>query len=113
MREVTGPAIRVLIMRKSLNRHEINIIVKNMSYQTPKLSEEVAVAEVVIKVREVGKDVDEVLFKAARRVLGTGSTLLGSGLIYNATKEEDQTRAVVKGLLGIASVGVGLYLIFK
>lgn len=74
---------------------------------------EIAIADVNIKVREVGKDVDEVLFKAGKRVLGTGSMLIGGGLIHNATKEEDQTRAVVKGLLGIASVGIGLYLVFK
>jgi len=76
-------------------------------------SSKAAIAEVNIKVREVGEDVDEVLFKASKRVLGAGSMTLGAGVMYNATKDEDQTRAIVKGIIGVGLELIGLYLIFS
>lgn len=91
----------------------MNFIENKMEYQIPGISEEVAVAEVNIKVREVGKDIDEVLFKASKRVFGAGSMTLGTGVIYNAAKEEDQARAIIKGIIGVGLELVGLYLIFS
>ena len=81
--------------------------------QLPKSSEEIVVAEVDIKIRETGKDVDDALFKVAKGVFEVGSILFGGALIYNAFKEKDQTKAIIKGLAGVALGGLGLYSYFS
>ena len=77
------------------------------------LPEEIAVAEVDIKIREVGKDVDDALFQVSKRVFGVSSITLGTGVIYNATKEEDQPTAIIKGIIGVGLELAGLYLLFS
>ena len=84
-----------------------------MLYQLPESSEEIVVAEVDIKIRETGKDVDDVLFKAAKGVFEVASILFSGGLIYNAFKEKDQTKAIIKGVAGVALGGLALYSYFS
>ena len=77
------------------------------------LPKEIAVAEVDIKIREAGKDVDDALFQTSKRVFGVGSMTLGAAVIYNATKEEDQPTAIIKGIIGVGLELAGLYLLFS
>ncbi len=75
-------------------------------------SEGIVIAEANVKFLEVGKDFDDTLFRISRRFFGAGLATLGIGAIYNAMKEE-QTAAVIKGIVGVVSGLIGLYLIFS
>jgi hypothetical protein len=84
-----------------------------LEYEKVQASKEIAIAKVNIKIQEVGEDPSEVLFKAAKRVFGAGSMIGGAGLICDAIKQEDQTRAIAEGVLGVVSEVIGIYLWFS
>jgi len=85
-----------------------------MEYNTCEIvPKEITVAEVDIKIRETGEDIDDVLLKAGKRVIGAGSMISGAGLIYHATKQEDQTTAIVEGIFGVALEVIGACLFFS
>jgi len=73
-------------------------------------SKEITVAKVDIRIQEVGEEPSDVLFKVAKRVFGAGSMIGGAGLIFDAIKQEDQTRAIAEGILGFLSEAIGMYL---
>ena len=76
-------------------------------------SEGITIARVNIEVRETGTDVDNALFKASKRIFGAGLVTLSIGVMRNAAKEIDQTVAIIKGIAGVISAFIGLYLIFS
>lgn len=84
-----------------------------MERETYELPKKIAVAEVDIKIRETGEDIDDVLLKAGKRVGGVALMISGAGLIYNATKQEDQATAIAEGIFGFALEGIGIYLSFS
>jgi len=84
-----------------------------MERETYELPKEIAVAEVDIKIREIGEDVGDVLLKVGKRVGGISLMIGGAGVIYNATKQEDQTTAIAEGILGSVLEAIGIYLSFS
>lgn len=84
-----------------------------MEYETEKSSQETVVGELNLQIRETGKDEGDVLFKIGKKTVGIGSMVSGVGLIYDATKQQDPTRAVLEGLFGIACEVIGLYLVLS
>lgn len=84
-----------------------------MECETYELPKEIAVAEVDIKIREIGEDIDDVLLKAGKRVIGAGSMISGAGLIYHAIKQEGQSTVIAEAMFGFVLEAIGVYLFFS